>query len=165
MALSNMLPKQELRAYLLRRERMQSYPHVYSVSAAGEATGSVAVTASGLPTLTTAPPREFDGPGDQWSPENLLCGALADCFILTFRAIARASKVEWFALKCDVEGTLERAEGGAYFTRFVTRAELKVPKSADVERCKALLEKAEHSCLISNSLRGARTLEVQVVTQ
>ncbi|HYM35245.1 MAG TPA: OsmC family protein [Steroidobacteraceae bacterium] len=144
---------------------MHPYPHVYTVSATGAVSGSIAVASNGLPTLMTAAPREFDGPGDQWSPENLLCAALADCFILTFRAIARASKVEWLNIKCSVEGTLERAEGGAYFTRFITRAELMVSGGADVERCRTLLEKAEHSCLISNSLRGTRTLEANVVVQ
>ena len=34
---------------------------------------------------------EFGGPGDLWSPETMLAGAVAGCFILTFRAAARAS--------------------------------------------------------------------------
>jgi hypothetical protein len=33
-------------------------------------------------------PREFDGRGNQWSPESLLAAALADCFVLSFRAVA-----------------------------------------------------------------------------
>lgn len=144
---------------------MQPYPHIYMTSARGNPTGSVTVASEGLPALTTAPPREFDGPGDQWSPENLLCAAIADCFILTFRAIARASKLEWLHLECTVQGTLERPEGGARFTRFATHATLAVPAGTDIERAGKLLEKAEHSCLISNSLRGERTLQTQVVIQ
>jgi organic hydroperoxide reductase OsmC/OhrA len=144
---------------------MQAYPHVYKVSANGNPTGSVAVASAGLPTLATASPREFDGPGDQWSPEGLLCAAVADCFILTFRAVARASKLEWLQLECGVEGTLERAEGGTQFTQFFTRASLRVPTGTDIERARLLLEKAEHTCLISNSLRGKRSLETQVTAQ
>jgi organic hydroperoxide reductase OsmC/OhrA len=37
-----------------------------------------------------------------------------------------------------------------------------VPPDADVAKARKLLEQAEHGCLISNSLRGARTLEAQV---
>ena len=143
---------------------MHPYPHTYTVSAAGTAQGSISVDSKGLPTLPTAAPVQFDGPGDQWSPENLLCAALADCFILTFRAVARASKLDWRDLQCSVEGTLEKAEGGAQFTRFLTRATLRVDTGVDVERCRTLLEKAERSCLISNSLRGVRHLEMEVVT-
>ena len=82
---------------------MHPYPHRYTVSASGSPVGNVRVTATGLPDIQTAPPAEFDGPGDVWSPESLLCASIADCFILTFRAIARASKFEWSDLSCRVE--------------------------------------------------------------
>jgi peroxiredoxin-like protein len=143
---------------------MHPYPHVYKVSAAGENSGNVTVSSPRLPALQTAPPAEFDGPGDRWSPETLLCAAIADCFILTFRGISRAAKFEWVSLECEVEGTLERAEGTTHFTRYITRAVLKVPSGTDEQRARQLLERAEHSCLVSNSLRGERQLETRVVT-
>jgi organic hydroperoxide reductase OsmC/OhrA len=31
---------------------------------------------------------QLGGPGGQWSPETLLVAAAAECFILTFRAVA-----------------------------------------------------------------------------
>lgn len=142
---------------------MHPYPHTYTVSAAGTTTGSVAVTAAQLPTLQTAPPPEFDGPGGLWSPETLLCASLADCFLLTFRAVSRVAKLEWLRVECRVEGVLERVERVSQFTRFATFAILTVPPGTDVAKARDLLERAEHSCLISNSLRAARTLEAQVV--
>ena len=57
---------------------MHPYPHHYTVHARAEHIGDVDVSAEGLPTLRTAPPVEFDGPGDRWSPETLLCAALLD---------------------------------------------------------------------------------------
>ena len=141
----------------------QSFPHIYTVSASGEAAGTLTVTAAGLPALATAAPKEFDGPGDQWSPESLLCASLASCFMLTFRAIARASKLDWRALDCQVQGTLERVDGVTQFTRFVTTARLTVPPGSSVDLCRRLMEKAEHGCLIANSLRPQRELQAQVV--
>lgn len=141
---------------------MNPYPHRYSVSARAAAVGTVTVSASGLPDIASAPPVEFDGPGDQWSPEGLLCAALADCFILTFRAIARASKYEWQDLSCRVEGVLERTEGAAQFTGFTTYAVLRLPAGADAARAQALMEKAEKGCLIANSVRGTRQLVAEV---
>jgi organic hydroperoxide reductase OsmC/OhrA len=139
------------------------YPHLYRVAAAANATGDVLLSAASLPDIASAPPPEFDGPGGRWSPESLLCAAVADCFVLTFRSIARFSKFEWLSLECTTEGTLEKAEGGARFTRFVTRATLRVPAGSDAARARQLLEKAEHGCLIANSLNGARELVAEVV--
>jgi organic hydroperoxide reductase OsmC/OhrA len=48
------------------------------------------------------------------------------------------------------------------FKQFLTRAELTVPAGTDVAKARTLLEKAEHACLIANSLRGDRALEVTV---
>jgi organic hydroperoxide reductase OsmC/OhrA len=141
---------------------MHPYPHTYSISAQAAAAGSVTLTGAGLPEIASAPPVEFDGPGDQWSPEALLCAALADCFILTFRAIARASKFEWQALSCRVEGVLERAEGVAQFTAFTTHAVLRLPSGADAGKAQALMEKAEKGCLIANSVRGTRHLVAEI---
>jgi len=143
---------------------MHPYPHVYRVSAAGTQAGHVTVSSPQLPDIQTAPPPEFDGPGGVWSPENLLCAAIADCFILTFRGVSRAARFEWLTLECRVEGTLERAEGVSQFTRYATTATLTVPAGSDVAKARALLERAEHSCLVSNSLRGTRTLETTVAT-
>jgi len=142
---------------------MHPYPHLYKVSASGAASGSIAVSSAGLPTLETAPPPEFDGPGGIWSPETLLCASVADCFILTFRAVSRAARLDWSKLDCQVDGTLERVEGVSMFSRFVTRAELTVPAGTDFAKARLMLEKAEHSCLIANSLRGTRTLEATVI--
>ena len=141
---------------------MHPYPHLYQVTATGASSGAVAVDAPGLPTLDSAPPPEFDGPGGKWSPETLLCAAVADCFILTFRAVSRAAGFAWSKLECRVDGTLERSSGGAQFTRFATVATLTVPVGSDVDKGRALLERAEHGCLVANSLKGARTLEARV---
>jgi organic hydroperoxide reductase OsmC/OhrA len=142
---------------------MHPYPHLYTVQATAAATGDVALTAAGLPALATAPPAEFDGPGDLWSPETLLSAAVVDCFVLSFRAVARASKLEWTALEASVEGKLDRVEGRTFFTEFAVHATLRVPAGTDVERAQKLLEKAEQVCLISNSLVGRRHLHPAVV--
>ena len=76
---------------------MQEFPHHYRVIAEGSADGDVEMTANGLQSLRSAPPAEFGGPGDRWSPETFLVGAVADCFVLTFRGVARASKLAWIS--------------------------------------------------------------------
>jgi organic hydroperoxide reductase OsmC/OhrA len=142
---------------------MHPYPHHYIVHARSEATGDVEVAAEGLPTLRTAPPVEFDGPGDRWSPESLLCAAVADCFVLSFRAIARASRLDWNSLEARVEGKLDKVDGVTRFTQMVVHATLRVPSGVDQDRATKLLEKAEQVCLITNSLVAESRLDPTVV--
>ena len=143
---------------------MHAFPHRYRVSAAGQISGEVELTAARLPVLRSASPAEFDGPGDRWSPETLLVGALADCFILTFRAIANASKLSWTSLDCDVIGTLDRVDRVTQFTHFDMTAHLVVPAGVDADAARRALDKAERSCLISSSLKASIALEAEVET-
>ncbi|MGF1508060.1 MAG: OsmC family protein [Myxococcota bacterium] len=140
-----------------------AFPHHYETAAAADAEGAVTVTSPRLPDLSTMPPAEFGGPGDHWSPETLLSAAVADCFVLGFRAIARASKVEWKHLECRAVGTLDRSDGTLKFTRFDLTAKLAVPSGVDEARATRVLEKAEKSCLITNSLSCEIHLQTEVV--
>ena len=142
---------------------MQPLPHVYFVAAEGSALGNISIAAAGLPELLSAPPPQFDGAGDLWSPESLLAAAVASCFILTFRSVARSSRLQWTRIECNVEATLDRVEGAMQFTRIVTRAALTVPSSASTVQCERVLSKAEETCLVANSLRGSRELQMEIV--
>jgi organic hydroperoxide reductase OsmC/OhrA len=141
---------------------MQPLPHLYDVTADGSTAGTLVLTAQGVADLNAAAPREYDGPGDQWSPESLLVASVASCFILTFRAVARAAKLEWTHLECAVQGTLEKRDGVTYFTKFVTRARLTVPTPTLTGVCEKMLDKAERGCLVANSLRAERALVIEI---
>lgn len=141
---------------------MQKLPHYYHAQAQGTPTGSVITEAEGLPALQIAAPKQFDGPGDKWSPEELLVAAVADCLILTFRAVASASKLEWSELSCKVKGTLEMVDRKTQFTDMLIHASLQISSEADSEKASRLLEKAESSCLITNSLTANCKLETKI---
>jgi len=144
---------------------MQSLPHIYSTQVTGAAGGDLRLSAPGLPDLMCNAPAQFDGPGNQWSPESLLMAAAASCFALTFRAIARASMLEWLHLECANHGTLERSGKGLQFTRIVTHVHLTVPVATSIEACQRTLEKAERDCLVTNSLRVERELKLETLTR
>ena len=144
---------------------MHPFPHHYSVRSGVRPDGDVPLETEGVRVIESAPPKEFDGPGNQWSPEQLLTAAVNGCFVLSFRAIATASKFPWVSLDAETRGTLERTDGRTHFTRFDTHAKLHVHAGADVERAKKLLEKAEAICLVANSLSSERHLTAEVVPQ
>lgn len=141
---------------------MHTLPHRYRVTGAARVEGEIELTADRLATLTSAPPAEFDGPGDRWSPETLLVAAVADCFVLTFRGIARASRLPWISIDADVTGTLDRVDRVMQFTQFVMTVHVVVPAGVDAAAAHQVLEKAERNCLIANSLKAAVTLQATV---
>jgi organic hydroperoxide reductase OsmC/OhrA len=141
---------------------MKAYPHMYIAGAHGTGAGTLQVTSADLPTLASGPPPEFDGPGGLWSPETLLVASIADCFILTFRGVSRAARLEWLSLEAHVEGTLERIDAVTRFTCYLTRAVLTVDSTVDHGKARELLERAEKVCLVANSLHGERMLETTV---
>jgi organic hydroperoxide reductase OsmC/OhrA len=142
---------------------MQGLPHHYRVEARSGTGGDVTLVSDGLPELATQAPAEFGGPGDRWSPETLLAGAVADCFVLSFRAIARASKFDYETIEVSVEGVLDRVERVTKFTGFNLSARLRVPSGADRDRALRLLEKAEENCLITNSLNCETHLDAEII--
>ncbi|TGD74299.1 OsmC family peroxiredoxin [Mangrovimicrobium sediminis] len=143
---------------------MQDLPHHYSVSAEAESEGNICLKGENLPQLISAGPAEFGGPGDQWSPEHLLVASVADCFILTFRAIARASRLEWTSLEASAEGVLDKVGRGMEFTAFTVRASLALPAGGDVDKARKMLEKSEANCLVTNSMKAPCHLEAEITT-
>lgn len=141
---------------------MQPLPHHYEVTVDGNKQGHVTLTSPGLKPLTSAPPAQFGGPGNLWSPETLTIAAVGDCLILTFRAVADIAKLSWTNLTCDVEGTVDRSEGSTRFTKIHMHAHLVLPAGVDTEKARNVLEKAEKACLVGNSLNVEPTLEVDV---
>jgi organic hydroperoxide reductase OsmC/OhrA len=144
---------------------MTSYPHHYTATASAVMEGNVSLESPRLPALSTAAPAEFGGPGDHWSPETLCVGAVADCFILTFRSVARAAKLPWLSLRTEAVGTLERVERTTQFTHFALRATLVVAAGVSDKDARAALERAERGCLIRNSLKGTSHLDVTIEVQ
>jgi len=88
---------------------MEPFPHQYTVSASSESTSLIKVSSAGMPDLITGPPKEFGGSGEEWSPEDLLVASVVDCYILSFKAVAKASRLDWISIECNAVGTLENA--------------------------------------------------------
>ena len=131
---------------------MKPLPHDYDVHLTGGPAGYAVLSSGGIPDLRTAPPPDFEGPEDAWSPEHLLLAAVQTCFLFTLRSSARASHVDFVSLELDAAGTVDRQEGVTRFTEIVLRPRLVVAPGTDRERALRMLEKSEKHCLVSASL-------------
>ena len=141
---------------------MQGLPHTYTATASASADSHVTTRFEGQPQLTVAPPANFGGPGDLHSPEDLVAAAVAGCFILSFKAIARASKLDWDSIEITTEGVLDQVDRATQFTEFTTRGRLVLPAGASRDKAQRLLEKAEETCFVTNSLKAGTRLEVSL---
>ena len=143
---------------------MQPLPHQYQATTYGAARGNFATTLRNDCTLEVAAPLNFDGPGNTWTPEEMLLGAVANCLALTFRSIARAAGLDWLEIQCTSEGVLDKVDKRVLFTRISTLAQLTVAAGEDREKAEKLLRKAEENCFVSNSLSSEKqfTADVQV---
>jgi len=142
---------------------MKPLPHIYHVHLAGGPEQYAVVSAAGLPELRTAPPADFDGPGNAWSPEHLLLAAVESCFLFTFQAIARASKLAFTSLKLSGEGIVDRKDGITRFSAMVLRPTLRLATGNDRDRALRILEKSEQACLVSASLSTPVRIEPEIV--
>ena len=142
---------------------MKPLPHRYVVRLAGGPTGYADLFAGSCPKLRAAPPAEYGGPGDAWTPEHLLLAAVEGCFLFTLRAVARLSKVDFVSLAIETDGTVDRQNGVTRFTEIVVRPTLIVPAGADRTRALGILHKAEKACLVSASLATPIRLEPEIV--
>jgi organic hydroperoxide reductase OsmC/OhrA len=138
---------------------MLPLPHQYQAKAKSK--GSyVEVSSLGLPSIETSAPADFGGPEDFWSPETLFVGAISDCFILTFKAIARATKLDWVDVQCDVDGTLDKLGKGMEFTHFKISGKVILGPDQSEETALKLLKSSESSCLITRSLKAEIAFEI-----
>ena len=142
---------------------MHPFPHHYRVRIGIKPEGEVSLDSEGLPQLRSLPPPEWGGPGGYWAPETLLLAALGDCTMMTFRAIAKASRFEWRELRPTSRENSSASTAMRRFTEVTIRVRLVVPPGADAGRARQLLEKSEKGCPVSNSLTARKHIEAEIV--
>ena len=144
---------------------MHPFPHRYSVGLFSGPSGHATLVAAGLPSVRAAPPREFDGPGDAWSPEHLLLAAVETCFLFTFRAVMAAAGLEFRAIEVVADGIVARNGGPPRFTEITLRPRVTVARADDRERALRAVARAEHACLVSRALVTPVHVEPMIVVE
>lgn len=99
---------------------------------------------------TSAP--AFRGDPKLANPEDLLVAALSACHFLSYVAYCARDGVNVTAYEDDAAGTMKRVDGVTRFTDVLLKPRVTVAAGADVEKARALHEKAHHACFIANSV-------------
>ena len=117
------------------------------------------IACTGKPDVQVATPPEFKGHDGIWSPEDLFVASANVCLMTTFLAVADRAGLAFSSYESTAEGRLELVEGKFQFTAITIRPSIILKPGGDPARAKELIEKAEHNCLISNSMKATVTLE------
>jgi len=145
---------------------MKDLPYFYETEVEWKGERGGYLRSSNLPALQVAAPPEFQGLEGVWTPEHLYVAAVNLCFMTTFLAIAQNSKLEFVSFCASARGKLEKVEGvGFQITEIILRPRVVIPSPRDLDRAARILEKAEKSCLISNSIKTKVKLEPEIYSE
>jgi len=104
------------------------------------------------------PPQFYKGMEGIWSPEHLLTAAVQSCFMTTFLGISENFKLEFISFSCGAKGKLEQIEGKFLMTEIILEPLVVISKESDKDKTERILQKSEHPCLITNSIKIKVTL-------
>jgi organic hydroperoxide reductase OsmC/OhrA len=104
-----------------------------------------------------AVPKEFGGPGGEWTPEHFFAASAGACVMATFLSIAQASKLEVKGYSSEAGCSMEKGDAGYRITAVTLDVKVTVGAEKDRDRAQRMLEKAEKICPISNAMKPGVT--------
>lgn len=137
-----------------------SFPHTYKVTLSDIKASKATLHCENAPPLMGGAPPQFDGEDTHWSPETMLMGSIALCYLTTLHSLMK--RHENLTIKKDdinIDGVLDKTREGLVFTEINLKV---VCLSNDVAKATKILENAEKYCLISNAVKCPTTLHLTV---
>jgi organic hydroperoxide reductase OsmC/OhrA len=112
--------------------------------------------------IDCAVPKEFDGPGEGFSPEDLYSMALMNCFIGTFKVMAEKSKLEYDDIKAQANLRLNVGNSGK---PWMDEMELKIilKNPDDQDRALRILDLVSKNSMIINSVKTKVKMSWEIV--
>jgi len=130
-------------------------PAYNRVSELAKPGGRTAVPASSSP--------KHGGDGACWNPEDLLSAALAECYMLTFLALATKTRLAVKDYRGTSEAALETVDRVTRVASITLRPTITVAPGTDHAKVLEMFAKAHKYCTIANSINSRVIAEATVV--
>ncbi len=117
------------------------------------------VRSAGKPDFIGTAAPSFFGSHYHYNPEDLLVISLSSCHMLTYLALASNSKITVLSYEDQATGSLEQVDKIMKFSNVTLQPKIVISKDSDLEKAKALHDKAHHACFIANSVNFKTTIE------
>lgn len=115
-----------------------------------------------LEPIQSSIPKEFNGPGGGYSPEDLFALAAINCIIATFKVYAEKSNLTFEKIEASAELTIDRHPSENFLSMTHINIKLDVEKASDPERVQKVLERAVKDCAVCNSIKTGKTVDIHV---
>ena len=116
----------------------------------------------GKPPLRGSADPAFHGDPALYNPEDLLLSALSACHMLSYLAVCAHAGIVVLSYEDAPVGTLARRDGRVRFVDALLRPKVVLEAGSDIEKAKALHEKAHDICVIVNSVNFPVRHEAEV---
>jgi peroxiredoxin-like protein len=125
----------------------------YPVAVRWEHDRLVRAAVEGKTTLVVGPPADYPG-GELgvWNPEELLVGAVATCFAITFAALARRAELDVHGLDVHATGHVSRRDDGRFGFVAIELSPRILVEEECLARARAIAVAAEQRCLVAAAL-------------
>jgi organic hydroperoxide reductase OsmC/OhrA len=137
----------------------------WQADAQGIASGTHRVEFADRPAVEVSAAPQYRGDPTRLNPEELFVAAVASCQLLTYLALARGAKVSVRRYEDHAVGTLGIADRKMRMTDVLLQPRIAVAPDTDLERARALVEKAHDGCFIANSVTCAVRVEPEIVRE
>ena len=105
----------------------------------------------GKPVIPGSSDPAFRGDRSRYNPEEMLVMSLSSCHMLSYLALCARGSINVVSYRDDASGDLTLEGGGGRFTEIRLHPVVTVANARDVDRARALHEKAHELCFIANS--------------
>ena len=122
------------------------------------------VASEGKPSLQVSSPPEFKGEAGSWTPEDLFVASANTCLLLTFLAYVEREKIAVTSYESMASGTVEKVGDSYRFTEIKVQPRVGLEDSAYAAQVADILQRAEKTCLIANSMRARMHVEPHILS-
>ncbi len=117
----------------------------------------------GKPPLSGSADPGVHGDPTLYNPEDLLMSALSACHMLSYLAVCAHAGIVVLSYEDTVVGTLTRRDGRLTFIDVLLRPKVVLEVGSDIEKARALHDKAHNICVIANSVNFPVRYEPEII--
>lgn len=117
----------------------------------------------GKPPLRGSADPAFHGDPTLYNPEDLLLSSVAACHMLSYLAVCAHARIGVRSYEDAPVATLARRDGKVRFVDVLLRPKVVLNTGSDIEKARALHEKAHSICVIVNSVNFPVRHEAEVM--
>ena len=143
---------------------MSSYPLKFEVAATAEpgVLKNWKAEVGHFQPLDCAIPKEFQGSGDGYSPEDLFALSVMNCLIATYKVLAQMTGLSFEQITSKAIITIDRIEKKA---PSITNLHIyfNVYKPSDPAKAQKLFEDTKRNCMISNAVSIDKTFSFETL--